>query len=144
MATNKKSKHGSGKVYKPKPVRYDPRWTNKVTTDELREALKSALTLPQLAALEKQIEHLVQGQAEQAMITAYKSMWAIALRVLHDRFGFDAADAPSKNTEPVYHNCVAISPNHAVRIGYRSAIFHRSCHDNTTEKFKVNLVNDSY
>lgn len=92
MANSRKTKHGSGKVYKPKPLRYDPKWTNKVTNDELRAALKAALTLPQLIALEKQIADLMDRNVENGMITAYKGMWAVAMRVLHDRFGFEEED----------------------------------------------------
>lgn len=89
MPTSKKKRHGSGKVYKPKPIRYDPRYTDKVTTQELRSALTSSLTFPQLAELEKQIRKFLEDNCQLAMEHAYKAMWAIALRVLHDQFGFD-------------------------------------------------------
>ena len=89
MPTSRKKKHGSGKVYRQKPPKYDPVYTDGLTTD-LRAALKSKLTLSELIELEKQLRKSVEQTARRATFDTHKTTWAVTLRVLHDRFGFEA------------------------------------------------------
>ena len=74
--------------HKPKTPRYDPRYTDGLTPD-LRHTLKTKLTLPELIELEKQLRNTVQATAHDATISCHKTTWAVVLRVLHDRFGFE-------------------------------------------------------
>lgn len=91
MPTSKKKKHGSGKVHKPKPVIYDPVYTSGLS-DGLRDALKSKLNLNELAELEKQLQRILEQEKRRANFQTHKTTWAVVLRVLHDRFGFESAD----------------------------------------------------
>lgn len=91
MPKSKKAKHGSGKPHKPKPLVYDPVYTDGLT-DDLRHALKTKLSLPELIELEKQLRKAVEQTARRATIDTHKVTWAVVLRVLHDRFGFEAED----------------------------------------------------
>lgn len=87
MPTSRKRKHGSGKVYRQKPPKYDPVYTEGLTPD-LRAALTAKLTLSELIELEKQLRKCVEATAKKATFDTHKTTWAITLRVLHDRFGF--------------------------------------------------------
>ena len=89
MPTSKKAKHGSGKRYVPKPVKYDPQYT-KDLRDGLREKLKEHLTLAELAEMEKQVSKAVEKAEQRAVVETHNRDWAIVFRVLHDRFGFEA------------------------------------------------------
>ena len=88
MPTSKKKHHGSGKVYKPKPVKYDPKYTRELR-DGLREKLREHLTLAELAEMEKQISQVVEKAKQRAVVETHNRDWAIVFRVLHDRFGFE-------------------------------------------------------
>ena len=55
MPKSRKKQHGSGKPKAPKPLTYNPVYTDKITKAELREALKEKLSLPELIELEKQM-----------------------------------------------------------------------------------------
>lgn len=88
MPKSRSKRHGSGKKRDNRPS-YNPKYTSRIAKEELREALKSSLTVPQLVELEKQISELVDRNCQKAMETAYTGMWAIALRILHDRFGWE-------------------------------------------------------
>lgn len=88
MPTSKKKNHGSGKVYKPKPVKYDPKYTRELR-DGLREKLREHLTLAELAEMEKQISQAVEKAKQRAVVETHNRDWAIVFRVLHDRFGFE-------------------------------------------------------
>lgn len=89
MPTSRKTKHGSGKPKKPKPLTYDPVYTDGLT-DDLRSALKSKMTLKELVDLEAQLRKAVEQTARRATFDTHKTTWAVVLRVLHDRFGFEA------------------------------------------------------
>ena len=91
MPKSRKTKHGSGKPHRPKPMVYDPVYTDGLTPD-IRAALKSRLTLPELIELEKQLRKAVETASRRATFDTHKTTWAVCLRVLHDRFGFEAAD----------------------------------------------------
>ena len=91
MPKSRKTKHGSGKPHKPKPMTYDPVYTDGLT-DDLRHALKTKLTLPELIDLEAQLRKAVEQTARRATFDTHKTTWAVVLRVLHDRFGFEAED----------------------------------------------------
>lgn len=91
MPKSKKTKHGSGKPHKPKTLTYDPVYTDGLT-DDLRHALKTKLSLPELIELEKQLRKTVEQTARRATFDTHKTTWAVTLRVLHDRFGFEAED----------------------------------------------------
>lgn len=88
MPKSRVKRHGSGKVYRPKPLIYDPVYTQGLT-DDLRHTLKTKLTLPELIELEKQLRMCVKETAEKATIDTHQTTWAVVLRVLHDRFGFE-------------------------------------------------------
>lgn len=77
--------------HKPKVLKYDPRYTDGLTPN-LRHTLKTKLSLPELIALEKQLRNTVQATAHDATISCHKTTWAVVLRVLHDRFGFEQED----------------------------------------------------
>ena len=85
-----KSKHRPKRP--PKPPNYDPRETDAALSADLRDALKSALTLQQLCELEKQLrrslETATKKAAKGATEEAYKRSFACVFRVLRDRFGF--------------------------------------------------------
>ena len=85
MPKNKVRKHPP---HRPKPLHYDPQYTDGLTPD-LRHTLKTKLTLPELVELEKQLRNTVQATAHDATISCHKTTWAVVLRVLHDRFGFE-------------------------------------------------------
>ena len=85
MPKNKTRKHPP---HKPKVLHYDPHYTDGLTPD-LRHTLKTKLTLPELVELEKQLRNTVQATAHDATISCHKTTWAVVLRVLHDRFGFE-------------------------------------------------------
>ena len=85
MPKNKVRKHPP---HRPKVLKYDPHYTDGLTPD-LRHTLKTKLTLPELVELEKQLRNTVQATAHDATISCHKTTWAIVLRVLHDRFGFE-------------------------------------------------------
>lgn len=89
MPKSRKTKHGSGKPHRPKPVTYDPVYTDGLT-DNLRAALKAKLTLKELIDLEVQLRKAVEQTARRATFNTHKVTWAVCLRVLHDRFGFEA------------------------------------------------------
>ena len=91
MAKSKVKKHGSGKVRVAKPLRYDPTYTDGLTPD-LRHTLKTKLSLAELVELEKQLRMTVETTSEEATINTHKTTWAVVLRVLHDRFGFEVED----------------------------------------------------
>lgn len=89
MPKSKKAKHGSGKPHKPKPLTYDPVYTDGLT-ENLRNALKAKLTLKELIDLELQLRKAVEQTARRATFDTHKCTWAVCLRVLHDRFGFES------------------------------------------------------
>ena len=91
MPKSKVKRHGSGKPHKPKPMVYDPVYTDGLT-DDLRAALKAKLTLPELIELEKQLRKVVEDTRRKATFDTHKTAWAVVLRVLHDRFGFESED----------------------------------------------------
>jgi len=91
MPKSKKAKHGSGKPHKPKSLTYDPVYTDGLT-ENLRNALKAKLTLKELVDLELQLRKAVEITARRATFDTHKTTWAVVLRVLHDRFGFEAED----------------------------------------------------
>ena len=91
MPKSKKAKHGSGKPHKPKTLTYDPVYTDGLT-ENLRNALKAKLTLKELIDLELQLRKAVEITAKRATFDTHKTTWAVTLRVLHDRFGFEAED----------------------------------------------------
>lgn len=86
-----KSKTRKHPPHKPKVLKYDPHYTDGLTPD-LRHTLKTKLTLPELIELEKQLRNTVHATAHDATISCHKTTWAIVLRVLHDRFGFEQED----------------------------------------------------
>ena len=92
MPKSRKKPHGSGKPKKPKPLVYDPVYTDKITKFELREALKKNLSLAELVELEKEISRLVNDTSMKASAKAtedaYERQFAVMMRVLKDRFGF--------------------------------------------------------
>lgn len=91
MPKSKKAKHGSGKPHKPKPLKYDPVYTDGLDAD-LRKALKERLSLKELIELERQLRRSVEQTSRRATFDTHKTTWAVVLRVLHDRFGFEAED----------------------------------------------------
>lgn len=100
MPKSKKSKHGSGKPHKPKTLTYDPVYTDGLT-DNLRNALKAKLTLKELVDLELQLRKAVEQTARRATFDTHKTTWAVVLRVLHDRFGFEAEEK-----KRLYESCL--------------------------------------
>lgn len=100
MPKSKKAKHGSGKPHKPKPLTYDPVYTDGLT-ENLRNALKTKLTLKELIDLELQLRKAVEQTARRATFDTHKTTWAVVLRVLHDRFGFEAEDK-----KRLYESCL--------------------------------------
>lgn len=89
MPTSKKKKHGARKPHKP-PV-YQPEHTLGLS-DSLRSALIAKLDLKELIALEKQLRMVVEEEKREATINTHKTTWAVVLRVLNDRFGFETED----------------------------------------------------
>lgn len=77
---------------KQKPRRKPPKERPYVSNMELREALSERLTERELNALEKQVRTAVEIACDKAVAMAItetcKRDWAVALRVLRDRFGF--------------------------------------------------------
>lgn len=100
MPKSKKAKHGSGKPHKPKTLTYDPVYTDGLT-ENLRNALKAKLTLKELVDLELQLRKAVEQTARRATFDTHKTTWAVVLRVLHDRFGFEAEDK-----KRLYESCL--------------------------------------
>lgn len=100
MPKSRKAKHGSGKPHKPKTLTYDPVYTDGLT-DNLRNALKAKLTLKELVDLELQLRKAVEQTARRATFDTHKTTWAVVLRVLHDRFGFEAEDK-----KRLYESCL--------------------------------------
>ena len=100
MPKSKKAKHGSGKPHKPKPLTYDPVYTDGLT-ENLRNTLKAKLTLKELIDLELQLRKAVEQTARRATFDTHKTTWAVTLRVLHDRFGFEAEDK-----KRLYESCL--------------------------------------
>lgn len=78
------------KPKKKKPVNTER--IDRLTNEELREALKTKLTLAELVALEKQIRQTVEKAclqtAKESTEEAYKRQFAVMMRVMRDRFGF--------------------------------------------------------
>ena len=91
MPTSKKVKHGSGKVRKPKPMVYEPTYSAALS-DDLISSLKAKLTLKELIDLENQLRRVVETEKRNATLNTHKTTWAVVLRVLHDRFGFEMED----------------------------------------------------
>lgn len=89
MAQTKKKHHGSGKQYKPKPVKYDPKYTREFR-DNLREKIRDNFTAAEVMEMERQIQVAVEKTEQTAVIETHNRDWAIVFRVLHDRFGFEA------------------------------------------------------
>lgn len=89
MPKSKKKKHGDRKPHLPKPLVYDPVYTDGLT-DNLRHALKTKLTLKELVELERQLRRTVEQTERRATFNTHKTTWAVTLRVLHDCFGFEA------------------------------------------------------
>ena len=77
---------------KQKPRRKPPKERPYVSNMELKEALSAKLTERELNALEKQVRTAVEIACDKAVAMAItetcKRDWAVALRVLRDRFGF--------------------------------------------------------
>ena len=88
MPVTKKRKYPP---HRPKSIHYDPVYTDGLTPD-LRSVLKAKMTLPELVELEKQLRQSVEKTAKRATFDTHKTTWAVVLRVLHDRFGFEAED----------------------------------------------------
>lgn len=89
MPTSKKKHHGSGKPYKPKPVKYDPKYTREFR-DNLREKIRDNFTAAEVMEMERQIQVAVEKAEQRAVVNTHNRDWAIVFRVLHDRFGFEA------------------------------------------------------
>ena len=85
MAKSRKKPHGSAKAY-------NPVYTDRMSKEEFREALKEKLSLQELVELERQIRILAENTsmeaAKRATEEAYKRQFAVMMRVLRDRFGF--------------------------------------------------------
>lgn len=92
MPKSRKKQHGSGKPKVPKPLAYNPVYTDKITKTELREVLKEKLSLPELIELEKQMRRMAEdtsmAAAKRATEEAYERQFAVMMRVMRDRFGF--------------------------------------------------------
>lgn len=77
---------------KQKPRKKPPKERHYVSNMELKEALAERLTERELNALEKQVRTAVEIACDKAVAMAItetcKRDWAVALRVLRDRFGF--------------------------------------------------------
>ena len=67
-----------------------------VSEMELRDALAAKLTVRELNALEKQVQKAVEKGINQAVALSveetYKRHWAVTMRVLIDRFGWEQED----------------------------------------------------
>lgn len=63
---------------------------------ELHDALVEKLSMRELASLERQVEGVVKEALDQAVATSveetYKRHWAVTMRVLIDRFGWEQGD----------------------------------------------------
>lgn len=88
MPKSKVKRHGSGKSYKPKPVKYDPKYTREFR-DNLRDKIRENLTAAEIMEMERQIQVAVEKAEQTAVIETHNRTWAIVFRVLHDRFGFE-------------------------------------------------------
>lgn len=88
MPTSKKKHHGSGKQYKPKPLKYDPKYTREFR-DNLREKIRDNFTAAEVMEMERQIQVAVEKAEQRAVVETHNRTWAIVFRVLHDRFGFE-------------------------------------------------------
>lgn len=89
MPKSKVKRHGSGKQYKPKPVKYDPKYTREFR-DNLREKIRDNFTAAEVMEMERQIQVAVEKAEQRAVVNTHNRDWAIVFRVLHDRFGFEA------------------------------------------------------
>lgn len=88
MPTSRRKKHGSGKQYSIRPAKYDPQYMRELR-DGLQLKLKESLTMAELAELQKQIKSATEKDVQAAVNETHNRTWAIVLRVLHDRFGFE-------------------------------------------------------
>src|SRR5699024_486363 len=61
----------------------------------------------------------------------------------HGCFGFDTANTPAENTQPVDHGGVGVSTNTGIRVGAQYAVNFTS-HDSACEIFDVDLVDNSH
>lgn len=77
---------------KRKPAQLRTDGIDRLTNEQLREVLRTKLTLPELAALNKQVrqatEKAATEAAEMAIRETYRRHWAVTMRVLVDRFGW--------------------------------------------------------
>ena len=80
------------KTKKRKPAQFRTDSIDRLDNEQLREALRTKLTLPELAALDKQVRQATEKAAWEAAAKAteeaYKRQFAVLFRVLRDRFGF--------------------------------------------------------
>lgn len=78
------------KKRKKQPLRTE--YIERLDNEQLREALRAKLTVPELAALERQIRQAIETGCTRAVARAveetYKRQYAVTFRVLRDRFGF--------------------------------------------------------
>lgn len=88
MPKSKVKRHGSGKSYKPNPVKYDPKYTREFR-DNLRDKIRDNFTAAEVMEMERQIQVAVEKAEQVAAIETHNRTWAIVFRVLHDRFGFE-------------------------------------------------------
>ena len=80
------------KAKKRKPAQLRTDGIDRLTNEQLRDVLRTKLTLPELAALDKQVRQATEKAAWEAAAKAteeaYKRQFAVLFRVLRDRFGF--------------------------------------------------------
>lgn len=88
MPKSEVKRHGSGKSYKPKPVKYDPKYTREFR-DNLREKIRENFTAAEIMEMERQIQVAVEKAEQTAVIETHNRTCAIVFRMLHDRFGFE-------------------------------------------------------
>lgn len=81
---------------KTKRRRQAPHERPYVSEMELKEALQDKLTVRELNALEKQVQKAVEKGCNQAVALSveetFKRHWAVTMRVLIDRFGWEQGD----------------------------------------------------
>lgn len=67
-------------------------YIEKLSSEELKKALMTKLTVPELHALERQIRAVAEDLATRAAVDstqeAYKRQFAVVMRALRDQFGF--------------------------------------------------------
>lgn len=77
---------------RPRPPRLRPDALDRITNDQLREALLDKLTVAEINELTRQTENAINKAcweaAARATEEAYKRQFACTMRVLRDRFGF--------------------------------------------------------